>query len=1663
MKATSSQEDIVTTSNDVSDIDTETETSTHTGTTSTSATSLASSNRGTVYYVGRFRSLLFEICLFATKHSYSRFALPLFILQAVQILSFTVEPLNYGYGLNNAFSSSSSISISSSSSESYVSYGMQLFNEIVVGLRTFLPPNPSPFVVSSLMYFYLSLAIALVLLIAALYYRSNINFHVEGKIAITTRLVIEIWSTVLYLPVIHCSLLVVMSSEPWLIGHFSATTRILAAILFVLCNLLTVMSTLFQYEFVLDSKHIFARFLSRVESLHWLLSTVLSIWYHCSLFDPLSRFELLRPITLYTIMAMVSLIEVLVIGWTAPYYRWWVNHLKMGTYSTLLFSAVIGGVIAAYPSRASVCLILLWASVLPLATLGFFASKMWFAVVTHKLRCKLVAAFTTAKRDLDVQSHCNTGFTFWEIRITILHLFSHFIGFFDEDSTLLDRITEILPDARTNTKHVAETEVLYSLLKLVNSEEPQVAIHLWSSQQHKPAWDIQLLIHRMEEYRKVGCKEADKYTKKATDLRCKFWQLLLTDSVEELQNTLSKFDQACHRTITIFERLQAKYPKATTVLRHYGHFLEQIRNDYEVASSMYARADFIEEMQGKSHHNKGTKQPPRFKKKNSVAPIDFDLEDTQNYEVTAKKKEMLDPGYEGHHRKTTVAFTTSLNSAMHSQAQLPELSVRHEEPRTLEQSKADEMLEGEAANLNSGVNSKQWQVYKEKILKLRSSVYWQLMISTIIIVAVVIFNVTLAFICVRRGLKIQRQSYYLMFEVIENSYIPAGTFNTEDMINHLRHGQNMSFTTAGERLRTVASTLDGLVNTLYSDASSNAMVPFSIWTEQKHNVSFWNEYTFSRTFMLVSLREMLSDFKRNLLSTSQISPNSIDDSSFVVLPDVRYILDNGKLVIREALDNLVQAYHDISSHESKKSITILAVLLPITTLIVLLSGFLLFGRAMVLLRKEREALIHMFLSIPRHAVLEIYYQCGGSQASICRLRITTLQLTQYSWFVKFRGSKRIALGAFDKPLAFTQLRLLESTPLRRCTVLTIALLNRDTLCYGSIQDIRSLLQENVNLFEDAQSEANKISGSLSLDLQSDDMEILLEHKECNLTDAGYCSGLNDLIYKFLSSVNLLQVTDEAFISQQNKDYRVVHNLAEPLFSWLAQFDEKLVDYWVQVLAREGLVVAIIFGLFWPTTVMVLPLLFSSKKKKSQANVIDEASELKQFIENGKIVNYRQRIAKMLAQSQQKTKQILEAAADAIVVFNTGTMLIEIFNTSAQKMFGYTADEVVGSPVNILLDEAINQAAEKSRESTAVHKDGSKFPILLSKSNSSSEGFSALFIRDVREIRTYRNLIERNEALLLKMLPKNIALRLKDCLSSQQSYGEALIADSHESVSILFADIVKFSQWSTSIDAQQLVSLLNKLVCAWDALAVRCGVEKIKTIGDCYMAACGCPDPNEYHAVTIVSFAERMIRTLKLFNEQNGTDLQIRIGVNSGPVVAGVIGLSKVVYDIWGPCVNLASRMESFGFPNTIQVTENTYKLLGDKFPFEARGEIEVKGGFKVTAYLYSPDAPLKQSSNKVVTSITNVGISLRSSAKQPVSLTQSTSSTTAKKKPKSTHRTASDSLSANANNGDNDESWEQQALDNAVDESISSLQRAVSLGESQQRTHSHDKCKDKDR
>lgn len=241
--------------------------------------------------------------------------------------------------------------------------------------------------------------------------------------------------------------------------------------------------------------------------------------------------------------------------------------------------------------------------------------------------------------------------------------------------------------------------------------------------------------------------------------------------------------------------------------------------------------------------------------------------------------------------------------------------------------------------------------------------------------------------------------------------------------------------------------------------------------------------------------------------------------------------------------------------------------------------------------------------------------------------------------------------------------------------------------------------------------------------------------------------------------------------------------------------------------------------------------------------------------------------------------------------------------------------------------------------------------LLSRSKGMRIGFGALvlafsyyiyrtFERSEKYVQAEQ---EKSERLLQNILPSSVIQKLRESPDT--------IAERYENCTVLFSDIVGFTEMSRQMPAVGVVSLLNEIFSDFDDLADKHQLEKIKTIGDSYMIVGGLPDPGPDHAERVALFALEMLATIRRYKEKYSLPLELRIGINSGDAVAGVIGKKKFIYDLWGDSVNTASRMESHGLPGQIQVTESTYQLLQKRFKFEDRGTIEIKGLGQVKGYL----------------------------------------------------------------------------------------------------------------
>ncbi len=327
------------------------------------------------------------------------------------------------------------------------------------------------------------------------------------------------------------------------------------------------------------------------------------------------------------------------------------------------------------------------------------------------------------------------------------------------------------------------------------------------------------------------------------------------------------------------------------------------------------------------------------------------------------------------------------------------------------------------------------------------------------------------------------------------------------------------------------------------------------------------------------------------------------------------------------------------------------------------------------------------------------------------------------------------------------------------------------------------------------------------------------------------------------------------------------------------------------------------------------------------------------------IKQNEQIKAKLRDSDQQVVELLEGMKDGFFALNREWCFTYV-NQAAAKIFQKRPEDLLqqniwqvlpglcGSNFEVKYREAMQQQISINFE----YLDLGVNRWLEVRAFPSYQGIS-VFFHDITERKKAELALkiekEKTESLLLNILPKSIAEKLKQ--------GAGVIAEGYESVTILFADLVNFTEFSSTISPEELVLLLNQIFSQFDRLTLSKGLEKIKTIGDAYMVVGGLPEPNPNHAQAIADLALAMQATMTKFNQEHWTDLQLRIGINTGSVVAGVIGMNKFIYDLWGDAVNTASRMESHSLPGKIQISETTYQLLTEDYLVEERGLIEVKG------------------------------------------------------------------------------------------------------------------------
>ncbi|MDY6805391.1 MAG: adenylate/guanylate cyclase domain-containing protein [Cyanobacteriota bacterium] len=309
---------------------------------------------------------------------------------------------------------------------------------------------------------------------------------------------------------------------------------------------------------------------------------------------------------------------------------------------------------------------------------------------------------------------------------------------------------------------------------------------------------------------------------------------------------------------------------------------------------------------------------------------------------------------------------------------------------------------------------------------------------------------------------------------------------------------------------------------------------------------------------------------------------------------------------------------------------------------------------------------------------------------------------------------------------------------------------------------------------------------------------------------------------------------------------------------------------------------------------------------------------------------------LLVEIQQR-EAFIPARKLAVTIVGGGALLAGILTVAI-----YLLARSVARPILAIADTAVKVSKGDLTHLAPVMTED-EVGILAETFNQMTEQLQILYAKMGQKVELLEIEREKSDRLLLNILPCAIAERLKQEPNS-------IIAESFETVTVLFADLVQFTQLSATVTPVELVHSLNEIFSTFDFLAQKYGLEKIKTIGDAYMVVGGLPTPREDAVEAIADLALEMLSAIRQLAQKSDRSFQLRVGIHTGPVVAGVIGLNKFSYDLWGDTVNTASRMESQGLPGRVQVTATTYELLRHKYVLEERGKIDVKGKGEMLLY-----------------------------------------------------------------------------------------------------------------
>eukprot|EP00727_Mastigamoeba_balamuthi_P000817 m51a1_g10732 putative adenylate guanylate cyclase (1529) ;mRNA; r:291286-298103 len=646
----------------------------------------------------------------------------------------------------------------------------------------------------------------------------------------------------------------------------------------------------------------------------------------------------------------------------------------------------------------------------------------------------------------------------------------------------------------------------------------------------------------------------------------------------------------------------------------------------------------------------------------------------------------------------------------------------------------------------------------------------------------------------------------------------------------------------------------------------------------------------------------------------------------------RFVFDN-LAAIHDGLVTTGHAQRNKSSSSIGSTIRFVSIFCGAFYASIVLLAVLTLIPALLVAERERKAIASLFMEIPKSTCVNLFERFRHAKGEASEHESESIVDTSSKMAVPIVLRIRLMTGAFMSLILCCAAGL----------VLTLVLT-------GQANELTSYVVLYTGLqkcffyrsWEDAQYQATfKYEQAFT----QPDAFALLYNWECPAETGETCTGLYSLQRLFMDHMASLLLQDT--IGSSDQAFAVLSRSVQSISQGLARNEQISMQAMRDAAARSTAISTTIFVFALIVTPLAIGLLLLAPQsviQQSEAEIVEE--------------------------QEKKTKMILNACKDSVILTNE-TGVIEMINPAGEALLGYASDELLKRPlVSVLAPRAakmfeqsvaefLKHARSGHTRSFAFAKDqkgevGKDVHVLVSTATALTvKGATfAIFAKDISHIKENEARIDREkrraDELLLNILPAKVAESLK-------AEPGKLIAQKYKSVTILFGDLVEFTPLAGKMEPYELVLMLNELFSPWDAMCESFGVEKVKTLGDCYMAVSGLPVERPDHAERVCSFTLAALEALAQLNARRvGKSLQplsIRFGAHSGPVIAGVIGSHKWAYDIWGTSVNVALKVESSGYPNRLCVSSDTKALLGRAFGFEHHTSISIKGKGDIDSWL----------------------------------------------------------------------------------------------------------------